>query len=241
MTVHTIKDKEIPAWRPLQGVPRLALSKLSPKRIVILLLLSAVLLFFLAPTFFNRAEVIDPEEKDDDVLLSLRKELKSSLALRGEFSKPKPAAIFATSHDLYNASGITALACDMAAARQMNVLIMFLGLDSSERVPLFLRAHQFERATCPMVWHDARHQYSSIVQQQTATEAILADVLSYLNPSVVVYVDDEEDWFMQSLERVVYWRSPAISLIQLKRTALVNLRWIASLSPSALEGGFLSE
>jgi len=53
---------------------------------------------------------------------------------------------------------------------------------------------------------------------------------------VAVYVEDEEDWIMQVLERVVYWRQPAISLIQLKRGALPNLRWISTLTPSALAG-----
>ena len=73
-------------------------------------------------------------------------------------------------------------------------------------------------------------------KQITATEEILGQAVDLTRPSVVVYMDDEEDWFMQSLEKAVYWRRPAISLIQLKRSALANLRWIASLSPSALMG-----
>ena len=73
-------------------------------------------------------------------------------------------------------------------------------------------------------------------KQIDATEEVLAVAVDLTGPAVVVYLDDEEDWFMQSLEKAVYWRRPAISLIQLKRSALANLRWIAELSPSALMG-----
>ena len=100
----------------------------------------------------------------------------------------------------------------------------------------WLRANQFIGSTCSLNTLDGRHQYWSTEKQQSATKDILADAIEMLNPSVVVYVDDDEDWFMQSLERVVYWRRPAISLIQLKRNAIPNLRWIASLSPAALAG-----
>ena len=65
---------------------------------------------------------------------------------------------------------------------------------------------------------------------------MLNDVVSTLHPSVVVHLDDEEDWFMQSLKRVVYDQRPPISLIQLKKAAIHNLLWIASLAPSALAG-----
>src|SRR5579864_8154756 len=93
---HTIKDKEIPRWHPLQRVPRIALSKLSPKRFLFLLLIIATLLFFLAPSYVNRAAIIDPEGNDEQVLLELRKEFKSILSLRGEFSTTKQNAIFIT-------------------------------------------------------------------------------------------------------------------------------------------------
>jgi len=41
---------------------------------------------------------------------------------------------------------------------------------------------------------------------------------------------------MGSLEKSVFWRRSSISLVQLKRAALHNLRWIASLTPHALAG-----
>ena len=237
---HTIKDKAISRWQPLQRVPRIALSKLSPKRIFILLLVLACFFLFLGPPYFRSRDVTSElKEADDEVLLSLRKELKSILALRADLSSNKPAAIFVTAHVLYNASGITTLACDIAAAKKMNVLMMYMGRNSSETVPFFLRANQFDRSTCPIVWFDARHEYESIAKQEGAMEEVLADAVSALNPSVVVYVDDEEDWFLQALKTVVYLRSPRVCRIQLKRSALANLRWIASLNPAALAGIFL--
>jgi len=233
---HTIKDKEISRWHPLQRVPRIALSKLSPKRIIVLFLILATLLFFLAPTYVNRAVIIDPEENDEQVLLELRKEFKFLLSLRGEFSTAKQNAIFITAHDLYNATGITMLACEMAIAKKLNVLMIFVGMNSTEKVGFFLRANQFERTTCPMACYDARHEYSSLNVQKSATESVLKDVVTALRPSVVVYLDDDADWFTQILKEVVYWRRPAISLIQLKRTTIQNLRWIGSLNPFALAG-----
>ena len=128
------------------------------------------------------------------------------------------------------------LACEMATAKNMNVLMVYVGMNSTSKVGNFFRANQFDRTTCPMAWYDARHQYSSTNVQESATESILKDVVAVLRPSVVVYLEDDEDWFMQSLERVVYWKRPAISLIQLKRTGIQNLRWISSLTPSALAG-----
>ena len=232
---HTIKDKEVPRWYPLRRIYRLNLPKLSFKRILLLVLVAAALLSSLTPTYVNRTVITDLEETDEEVLLSLRRALNSTFTLHGDFSTSKPAAIFATAHDLYNASGITALACEMASAKEMNVLIMFLGMDSVGGIPQFLRAHQFSPAACPMAWHDARYKFSSLIQQKSAAELLLSDAVSYFKPSVAVYLDDEQDWFMQSLERVVYWRLPAISLIQLKRTSLPNLRWVAHLNARALE------
>lgn len=232
--MNIIKDKEIPRWQPLHRLPRIALAKLSPKRIIILFLIIICFIFLFYPQHVGRNVLKDAEEDDDEVLLSLRKELHSILNLRGDFSTARPAAIFLTAHDLYNATGITTLACEMAVAKKMSVLMMFVGKNATEKVPFFLRANQFDRTTCPMVWFDVRHEYSSLDKQESATEIILNDVISVLHPSVVVYLDDEEDWFMQSLERVVYLRRPAISLIQLKKAAIHNLLWIASLAPSAL-------
>ena len=233
---HIIKDKEIPRWHPLQRVPRIALSKLSPRRLLFLLLILATLLLFLTPSYVNRAAIIDPEENDEQVLLKFRKEFRSLLSLRGEFSTTKQNAIFITAHHVYNATGITMLACEMAIAKKLNVLMIFVGMNSTEKVAFFLRANQFDRMSCPMAWYDARHEYSSLNVQESATESILKDVMTVLRPSVVVHLDDEADWFMQSLKQVVYWRRPAISLIQLKRATIQNLRWIGSLTPSALAG-----
>ena len=235
---HTIKDKEISRWQSLQRLPSIALSKLSPKRLLIVFVVIVCLLFLLSPsTYINRTVLNDPKEDDDAVLFDLRKEIHSMLNARGDFGT-KHVAIFITSHDLYNATSITMLACEMAAARKLNVLMIYAGTNATEKIPFFLRANQFDRVICPMVWFDVRHEYSSLSIQESATETVLRDVVSVLWPSVVVYLDDEKDWVVQSLERVVYWRRPAISLVQLKRAAIQNLRWIASLTPSALAGTF---
>jgi hypothetical protein len=234
--MNIIKDKEIPRWRPLQRLPRIALAKLSLKRIIILFLAIICFIFLLYPQHVGRNVLKDTKKDDDEVLLSLRKELHSILNLRGDFSTARPVAIFLTAHDLYNATGLTTLACDMAAAKKMNVLMMFVGKNATEKVPFFLRANQFDRTTCPMVWLDVRHEYSSLNKQESATEIVLNDVISTLHPSVVVHLDDEVDWFMRSLERVVHFRRPPISLIRLKKATIHNLQWIASLPPSALAG-----
>jgi len=234
---HTIKDKEIPRWQPLQRVPQIALAKLSPKRIVLLFLGIATLLFLLSPKSLHKGVILDPEKQDESILTDLRKELNSLLTLKADFSTQKKSAIILTAHSLSNATGLTSLACDLSHSRKMNILLLFMSQNSSSSLPFWLRANQFVgSSTCPMTWFDARHLYSTMEKQQSATEVILGDMVRLLDPSVVVYVDDEEDWFMQSLERVVYWRRPAISLIQLKRNAIPNLRWIASLSPAALAG-----
>lgn len=234
----TIKDKEVPRWQPLQRwrMPHMSLSKLSPKKVVMLSLMFVAVFFYMTRSFINGDEIIDPKETDDEVLKGLRKELRSTLSAKVDRSKQKPTAIVVTAHTLYNASGITSLACKMAAEKKMNVVTIYAGMNTTDTVPFFLRANGLGQTTCPMIWHDARHEYSTVYKQTTAMEDIIGDAISYMDPSVVVYVDDEEDWFMQSLERSVYWRRPAISLVQLKREALVNLHWIASLSPSALAG-----
>jgi hypothetical protein len=230
----TIKDKEIPRWQPLQ---RVALAKLSPKRLVLLFLALAFLLFLLSSSLITRPTALDPHEIDAQATASLRRQLHSTINLRGDFSlTTRPTAIFVTAHDLRNATGLTGLACDMAAAKKMNVLMMFMGRYATDQIPLFLRAHGHDRVSCPIVWHDARHEYYSRENLKEATAEILDDAVRLVSPSVVVYVDDEEEWFMGSLEKSVFWRRSSISLVQLKRAALHNLRWIASLTPHALAG-----
>lgn len=87
-----------------------------------------------------------------------------------------------------------------------------------------------------MVHLDARHEYTTIYRQAVAMEELVREASMYLNPRGIVYVDDEEEWIFQSVERAVEWRRPVISMIQLKREALQNLRWIASLNANALAG-----
>ena len=235
---HTIKDKEIPRWRPLQRIPaiRLFVSKLSPKRVIILLLVLATLLFFFRPSYLSSVTIIDSEERDDDVLRSLRNELRGTIAGQWDLKSTKDKVLFATAHALRNASTFTSLACSMAAAKKVDVMMIYAGINSTDTLPFFLRANRLDKASCPMVYFDARHEFATVYKQTSAVEDVLSDAVIYTNPSVVVYLEDEPDWFIQSLERATFWRRPAISLIQLRRSALPNLRWIATLSPSALMG-----
>jgi hypothetical protein len=236
MNVHTttIKDKEVSRWRPLHRIPH---GKLTPKRLILLLFALFSIIFVFTHSLGRGVDILDTEENDDDVLQSLKKELKGLLTTRADHhSKQRDTAIFVTANTLYNTTRFTDLACEMSLAKKLNVLIMYMGINSSDTVPFTFRANHRDKANCPVVWHDARHEYSSVYKQLSATEEILKEAVDLTTPSVVVYLDDEEDWFMQSLEKAVYWRRPAISLIQLKRGALANLRWIASLSPAALVG-----
>src|SRR5271170_1161290 len=169
----TIKDKEIPRWHPLQ---RVALSKLSPKRLVLLILALISLLFFLSSSFITRKAPPDPHETDAEAAVSIRKQLQSTINIRGDFSMAtRPTAIFVTAHDLRNATGLTGVACDMAATKRMNVLMVFTGRNATDDIPLFLRANRLDRDSCPMVWHDARYQYSSEHGIKDAT----VDLLDY--------------------------------------------------------------
>lgn len=190
------------------------------------------------------AVILDTEENDEDILQSLKKELKGLITgSRGDqhHSKQRDTAMFISANTLYNTTTFTDLACEMSLSRKMNVLLLYVGTNSSDTVAFSFRANHRNKENCPVIWHDARHEYSSVYKQTTATEEILSEAVELTRPSVVVYLDDEEDWFMQSLEKAVYWRRPAISLIQLKRSALANLRWIAQLSPSALMGISLTD
>src|SRR5271170_3426001 len=163
----TIKDKEIPRWQPLQ---RVALSKLSPKRLVLLLLALVSLLFFLSSSFITRPTPPDSHEIDAHVTASLRQQLYATINLRGDFSvTARRTAIFVTAHGLRNATGLTGLACEMAAAKKMNVLMMFMGGYATDEIPLFLRANGYDRVSCPIVWHDARHEYYSRENLKEAT------------------------------------------------------------------------
>lgn len=148
----------------------------------------------------------------------------------------RPTTMFVTAHDLRNATGLTGLACDMAAAKRMNVLMVFTGGNATDEIPLFLKANGFDRDSCPMVWHDARYQYSSRHGIKEATADLLDYASRFVSPSVVMHVDDEEDWFMESLRDSILSRRPSISMIQLKRETLHNLRWISTLTPHALAG-----
>jgi len=238
---HTIKDKEIPRWQPLRRVHRMAVLKLSSHKRVLLLLITVIcLLFLLRPRHRESLIALDERvEGDEKALRRIRKDFQALQSQHAEMTPTsgKHTTIFTTAHELYNATGLTALACEMAAARKMNVLMLYVGLNSPESIPFFLRANQFDRgASCPMTWFDARHAYTSLNEQESATEAVLREVIRSLNPSVVISLDDDADWFLQSLERVVYWHKPSISSIQLKRPALSNLHWMTTLSPSALAG-----
>ena len=238
MNVHTttIKDKEVPRWRPLHRMPHW---KLTPKRTITLLVLLALVIFAFIHSLGRGAVILDTEESDEDILRSLKKELKGLLtSTRGAqlHSKQRDTVMFVTANTLYNTTRFTDLACEMSHAKKMNVLLMYVGTNSSDTVAFSFRANYRDKTNCPLIWHDARYEYSSVYKQIDATEEVLAVAVDLTGPAVVVYLDDEEDWFMQSLEKAVYWRRPAISLIQLKRSALANLRWIAELSPSALMG-----
>jgi hypothetical protein len=229
-----MKDKEIPRWYPLQ---RLALSKLSSRRFVLLILAVTSLLFFLSSSFITRTTPPDPHETDAEAAASIRKQLHSTINVRFDFSMAtRPTAIFVTAHDLRNATGLTGLACDMAAAKRMNVLMVFTGGNATDEIPLFLRANGFDRPSCPIVWQDARYQYSSKHGMKGATVDLLDYAVRFVNPSVLVHVHDEEDWLMESLRESIISRRPSISIIQLKRGALHNLRWISTLTPHALAG-----
>ena len=240
MTVsHTIKDKEIRRWQPLQRIHRIAVSRLSSHKRVLLLFIAVIcLLFLLRPRHTKGVIALNERvEGDEGTLRRIRKDFQALQSRHAEITPAsgKHTTVFITAHELYNATGLTTLACEMAAARKMNVLMLYVGLNSREAIPFFLRANQFD-ASCPMTWFDARHAYSSLNEQESATEAVLREVIRSLNPSVVISLDDDADWFMQSLERVVYWHKPSISSIQLKRSALSNLHWMTTLTPSALAG-----
>jgi len=235
---HTIKDKEVPRWRPLQRIPRLRLlvSKLSPKRVLILILFLTTLLFFLRPSYFRGVSIIVPEKRDEDIVKGIKDDLRRVILKQWDMKSPRQTVLFATAHDLRNASTFTELACEMALARKMDVMMIYVGLNKTDSVPFFLHVNKFEQSNCPFVYVDARHEYANLYLQTNAVEAIIADTVIYVNPSVVIYLDDEPDWFLQSLERTTFWHIPAISMIQLKRSALPNLRWISSLSSSTLMG-----
>jgi hypothetical protein len=243
---HTIKDKQIPRWQPLQRVHHLALAKVSsPKRILLILIAAIGLLLLLQPHYTQNIIPRDNRsESDDETLERILRDFRSLLTLHAEFAPTsgKQTAVFVTAHELGNATGLTMLACEMAAARKLNVLMLYVGRNSTERVPFFLRENQFDRASaCPMTWFDARHGYSSLNDQESATEAVLREVVRSLNPPVVVSLDDDADWCMECLERVVYWKQPSISSIQLKRSALPNLHWMTQLGSFSLAGIPLSK
>jgi len=238
---HTIKDKEIPRWQPLQRVHRIAITKLtSHKRTLLLFIAIICLLFLLRPRYTERIISSDEQhEGDEETLQRIRKDFRAFRSRHVEITPTwgKHTAVFMTAHELYNATGLTTLACEMAFARKMNVMMMYVGRNSSEDIPFFLTANQFDRGgLCPMTLFDARHAYSSLNEQESATEAVLREVIRSLNPSVVISLDDDVDWFKQSLARLIYWHKPSISSIQLKRSALSNLHWMTTLSPSALAG-----
>jgi hypothetical protein len=234
---HKIKDKEIPRWRPLRKLPRLAASKLSPKRILILVIALACLLLFLAPSYIRPITVLDGRGGNDEVVSGRpsRTGLNSTLNLE-DLLTGKRMAIFVTSHDLHESAGLMLTACEMAAAGNIEVFLMFLGRNSAGSVRFFFEANQFDKETCPLIYYDGRHEYSSLAEQLSATEGELLEAISKLDPLFIVYLDNEEAWLLHSLERVVYWRRPTINLIQLKRRALSNLRWMATLSVEALAG-----
>jgi molybdopterin-guanine dinucleotide biosynthesis protein A len=171
---------------------------------------------------------------DEEVLVLMRTQLRKVIASQWDLKSSRPSIMFATAHALRNASTLTVLACEVAVARKMAVMMIYTGDNSTGSIDFLLHANRLEQ--CPLVWFDARHEYSTIDTQINAAEQVLSDAVNYLKPGVVVSVDDEPDWFVQSLERATYWRRPEISSIQLKRSALRNLRWIATLSPSSLLG-----
>jgi hypothetical protein len=93
------------------------------------------------------------------------------LNLQGDFSTATPAAIFLIAHDVYNATGVTTLTCEMAIAKRMSVLMMFVRKNATEKVPFFLRANEFDR-TCPIVWFYFKHEHSSLNKQESATDSV---------------------------------------------------------------------
>jgi hypothetical protein len=234
---RTIKDKEIPRWRPLSRVLRvrtLLASKLSPKRVLVLLAALIVVLLFLCSGYFRRGIHPSVLINDEDVLSSVRTQLRRTIASQWDLKSSKPSILFVTAHTLRNASALTSLACEIALARKMDVLIIYTASNSSGTIPFFLHANRLER--CPFVWFDARYEYADTYTQISAVEEIISDAVNYVKTGVVVSVDDEPDWFAHCLDRTTYWRQPAIASIQLKRSALANMRWMVHLSSASLKG-----
>src|SRR6202022_1274103 len=122
---HTIKDKEIPRWQPLQRISRF--SRLSPKltikRFVLVFLAIATLLILLTPSHVKRIPALTAEEEDDTVAIRHGEELKDMISRK--ISLLKQPVIFVTSQDLYNSWGLTALACEFALKGKLNVLMIF--------------------------------------------------------------------------------------------------------------------
>src|SRR5271167_3009495 len=100
MNVHTtpIKDKEVPRWRPLHRIPH---GKLTPKRAIILLFALILVIFVFTHSLGGGVDILDPEENDEDVLQSLKRELKGLLTTRmDQHSKQRDTAIFVTANTL---------------------------------------------------------------------------------------------------------------------------------------------
>jgi hypothetical protein len=139
--------------------------------------------------------------------------------------------------DLQSVSDLIPLACDMARQRINTVHFGLMGRDQVS-IEGIQHVNGISPEDCPIIWHDARPDYSSSSTQERMEYAVMASVdyvYTLLKPQVVIAHDNglDEDFFWNSITgRTAIRRLPLIGLSARAR----DVMWMSNLDSSSLRG-----
>lgn len=162
--------------------------------------------------------------------------LRASASHLGGYEKRNRNVVFAMS-SLASVATLVPIACDMSKWQRNHVHIVFMG---REDIPLrdLLEINGIDDTSCPVIWHDARPdytEYSSDVRAQSAVIGAMSHINSFLHPQTVLVGDlsEEEDFFAQGIRSKT--RALDIALIEVPKDRSEELAWMTRLDCGSLK------
>jgi hypothetical protein len=143
--------------------------------------------------------------------------------------------LFAASN-LQSAATLLPVVCEMARWNRNFVHMAFMGREDID-VGKILEINGIDQIKCPVIWHDARpdySEYSTDTRAESSVRAAMAHIHSYLHPQVVI-VDNavsEDDFFVRGIRTKA--QALDMPVIEGPQDRWDNFMWTARLDAASL-------
>lgn len=154
--------------------------------------------------------------------------------IKGGFISQNENVLFASS-SLKSAAVLIPIACEMAEIQKNKVHFALMGRDTIE-LEILRSVNGYTQ--CPVIFHDARPDYSTIstdFRMGVSSSAALNHINNYMHPQAVIIdaSDDENDFFLRAFREKT--NALDISLIELPKNAEQDLMWLTRLDHASLQ------